>query len=89
MAFAVQIPISGYNAENNSLSVYYTAPSPRKCKNVAVFLRTGFKTRMVVVDGRTLRRYKRRWTVERTFAWLQNFRRPVICSAFAFWPAMR
>lgn len=28
-------------------------------------------------DGRTLRRYRRRWTVERTFAWLSNFRRLV------------
>ena len=26
-------------------------------------------------DGRVLRRYKRRWKVERMFAWLQNFRR--------------
>jgi transposase len=26
-------------------------------------------------DGRSLRRYKRRWKVERTIAWLQNFRR--------------
>lgn len=26
-------------------------------------------------DGRSLRRYKRRWKVERTFAWLLNFRR--------------
>jgi transposase len=26
-------------------------------------------------DGRKLRRYKRRWKVERTFAWLGNFRR--------------
>ncbi|RIK66115.1 MAG: IS5 family transposase [Planctomycetota bacterium] len=26
-------------------------------------------------DGRPLRRYKRRWTVERTIAWFQNFRR--------------
>ena len=26
-------------------------------------------------DGRPLRRYKRRWTVERTIAWLHNFRR--------------
>jgi transposase len=26
-------------------------------------------------DGRTLRRYKRRWKVERLFAWLQSFRR--------------
>ena len=26
-------------------------------------------------DGRALRRYRRRWTVERTIAWLQHFRR--------------
>ena len=26
-------------------------------------------------DGRVLRRYKRRWKVERLIAWLQNFRR--------------
>ena len=26
-------------------------------------------------DGQPLRRYKRRWTVERTIAWLHNFRR--------------
>lgn len=26
-------------------------------------------------DGRALRRYKRRWKIERLFAWLQNFRR--------------
>jgi len=29
-------------------------------------------------DGRKLRRYKRRWKVERTFAWLENFRRLVV-----------
>ncbi len=28
-------------------------------------------------DGRVLRRYQRRWKVERLFAWLQNFRRLV------------
>ena len=26
-------------------------------------------------DGRPLRRYKRRWKVERTISWLQNYRR--------------
>jgi transposase len=26
-------------------------------------------------DARALRRYKRRWKVERLFAWLQNYRR--------------
>ena len=29
-------------------------------------------------DGRKLRRYKRRWIVERTIAWLHNFRRIVV-----------
>jgi transposase len=29
-------------------------------------------------DGRPLRRYQRRWKVERLFAWLQNFRRIVV-----------
>jgi transposase len=28
-------------------------------------------------DGRALRRYKRRWKVERLFAWMHNFRRLV------------
>ncbi len=28
-------------------------------------------------DGRPLRRYKRRWLIERLFAWLQNYRRLV------------
>jgi transposase len=26
-------------------------------------------------DGRVLRRYRRRWKIERLFAWLQNYRR--------------
>jgi transposase len=29
-------------------------------------------------DGRKLRRYKRRWKIERLFAWLSNFRRLVV-----------
>ncbi len=29
-------------------------------------------------DGRKLRRYRRRWKVERLFAWLHNFRRLVV-----------
>ncbi len=29
-------------------------------------------------DGRVLRRYRRRWKVDRLFAWLHNFRRTVI-----------
>jgi len=29
-------------------------------------------------DGRKMRRYKRRWKIERLFAWLQNFRRVLV-----------
>jgi transposase len=29
-------------------------------------------------DGRELRRYRRRWIIERTNSWLQNFRRLVV-----------
>ncbi len=28
-------------------------------------------------DGRKLRRYRRRWKIERTFSWMQNFRRTI------------
>lgn len=38
----------------------------------------GNRTRAATQDGRTLRRYKRRWKVERLFAWLQNYRRLVV-----------
>ncbi|WP_228565065.1 IS5 family transposase [Myxococcus sp. AB036A] len=37
--------------------------------------RRGRKTK--TQDGRELRRYRRRWKMERLFAWLQNFRRLV------------
>lgn len=30
-----------------------------------------------LIDGRRLRRYQRRWKVERTFAWLHSYRRVV------------
>jgi len=36
------------------------------------------RVRLATQDGRVLRRYKKRWKVERLFAWLQNFRRLVV-----------
>ena len=36
------------------------------------------RRRAATQDGRKLRRYKRRWKIERLFAWLQNFRRLVV-----------
>jgi transposase len=37
--------------------------------------RSNRKPENVTQDGRPLRRYARRWTVERTISWFQNFRR--------------
>jgi transposase len=37
--------------------------------------RSNRKTETKTQDGRPLRRYNRRWTVERTIGWLQHFRR--------------
>lgn len=36
------------------------------------------RTKKKTQDGRKLRPYRRRWRVERLFAWLQNFRRIVV-----------
>lgn len=36
------------------------------------------RTKTITQDGRPLRRYRRRWKVERPFAWLFNFRRLVV-----------
>ncbi len=36
------------------------------------------RTQPKTQDGRALRRYKRRWKVERLWAWLQNFRRVLV-----------
>ncbi len=40
--------------------------------------RNGLYTKTQTQDERTLRRCKRRWKVERLFAWLGNFRRLVV-----------
>jgi transposase len=36
------------------------------------------RTKTRTQDGRALRRYRRRWKVERLFAWLHNYRRIVV-----------
>lgn len=40
--------------------------------------RRNSRRRAPTQDGRPLRRYKRRWKVERLWAWLHNFRRIVV-----------
>jgi transposase len=42
--------------------------SPHRCN----------RSRPATQDGRVLRRYRRRWKIERLFAWLHNYRRIVI-----------
>ncbi|GHG11616.1 transposase [Deinococcus piscis] len=51
----------GLDADLNDLGIKMIAPNRRN--------------RGKTQDRRPLRRYKRRWKVERTIAWLQNFRR--------------
>ena len=38
----------------------------------------GGRKKLSLNDGRELRRYRKRWKVERTFAWLGNFRRLLV-----------
>jgi transposase len=40
------------------------------------------RNRSKTQDGRPLRRYHRRWKIERLFAWLSQFRRLVTCWEF-------
>ena len=40
--------------------------------------RKKYRKKPATQDGRKLRRYKRRWKVERLFAWLQNYRRVLV-----------
>lgn len=51
----------GLDAELAAIGIQMIAPNRRN--------------RRKTQDKRTLRRYKRRWKVERTIAWLQSFRR--------------
>ena len=53
---------------------------------------SGFRKRPKTQDGRVLRRYKRRWKIERLFAWLHNYRRILVryeyhAQLFGFCPA--
>ena len=47
-------------------------------KHGVEMIATHRRTKPKTQDGRKLRRYQRRWKVERLFAWLQNFRRLVV-----------
>ena len=49
----------------------------RKIEMIAPHRFNKNRKRPVTQDGRQLRRYRRRWKIERLFAWLHNFRRVV------------
>jgi transposase len=44
-------------------------------EGIELIVRQRSNRRVKTQDGRSLRRYCRRWKIERLFAWLQNFRR--------------
>lgn len=57
---------------------YDSDPLDRECTEHGIELIAPHKTNRTkpqTQDGRKLRRYQRRWKVERLFAWLQNYRR--------------
>lgn len=59
---------------------YDSDPLDEQCEALDVTMIAPHKInrkRLKSQDGRALRRYKRRWKVERLFAWLQNYRRLV------------
>ena len=75
----------GRPRKNPSRVVYDLAadsdPLRKRLKNRGIELicpHRGNRTKPKTQDGRALRRYKRRWTVERTFSWIGNFRRLVV-----------
>jgi transposase len=60
---------------------YDSDPLDRALKTKGIELIAPHKTnrrKAKTQDGRKLRHYKHRWTVERFFAWLQNFRKCTI-----------
>lgn len=60
---------------------YDSDPLDRRLKKKKVKLIAPHKSnrkKQPTQDGRELRRYRRRWKIERLFAWIQNFRRCVV-----------
>jgi len=60
---------------------YDSDPLDEKLRTLGIDLIAPHKSNRVKTatqDGRKLRRYSRRWKVERFFAWLQNYRRVLV-----------
>ncbi len=56
----------------------FTPYAPDRIVGDKAYDSDGLDERLLNDRGRKLRRYTRRWRVERLFAWLQNFRRLVV-----------
>src|SRR5215472_12491979 len=55
-----------------------TLDAELRCYGIEVIALHRSNRRTKTQDKRRLRRYRRRWKIERLFAWLQNFRRLVV-----------
>ena len=82
---AVPRPGRGRPRKNPTRLIYDKAadsdPLRKRLKRRGIDLICPHKTNRVkppTQDGRKLWRYKRRWTIERSIAWLSNFRRLVV-----------
>lgn len=82
---AVPRPGRGRPRKNPSRLIYDKAadsdPLRKRLKRRGIDLICPHKTNRIkpaTQDGRKLRRYKRRWKIERSIAWVGNFRRLVV-----------
>jgi transposase len=50
----------------------------KECKIDLIVPHRNNRKKSKLQDGRKLRRYRRRWKIERTFAWLGNYRRLLV-----------
>jgi transposase len=60
---------------------YDSDPLRKRCKELKIDLIVPHRKnrkKSKKQDGRKLRRYRKRWKVERTFSWISNFRRLVV-----------
>jgi transposase len=60
---------------------YDSDPLRKRCKELKIDLIVPHRKNRKKAkkqDGRKLRRYRKRWKVERTFSWISNFRRLVV-----------
>ena len=60
---------------------YDSDPLRKRCKELKIDLivpHRKHRKKSKKQDGRKLRRYRKRWKVERTFSWISNFRRLVV-----------